>query len=313
MTVVEINDPTAIGEAMELVEQDVVQLDSRPICFRRVLVRLKTALVVYQSSNRPGRSLTKLQDGHLAFTAFGPRASGTLNGMTLGPDLVMACPSGVEVEFVVAAGYESVAFLLQKDNFNTNLSSLFGQHALLSLASVQMLKSGHGAARRLYGFGRRLTELATKDPEIFDLATTQAAVEGELFDSLFALLQSTEPPASKAPGQTQQFYSQVVRLAQVYALERSAEPVRLMQLCEAAGVSERTLQYAFKRVLGMSPITYLTRLRLHHVRRLLRAAAPDSTTVTREAVRWGFWHVGDFSRAYKACFGELPSETLRRA
>ena len=29
-------------------------------------------------------------------------------------------------------------------------------------------------------------------------------------------------------------------------------------------------------------------------------------------VEWGFWHFGEFSRAYKECFGELPSETLRR-
>jgi hypothetical protein len=34
--------------------------------------------------------------------------------------------------------------------------------------------------------------------------------------------------------------------------------------------------------------------------------------VTAEALRWGFWHFGDFSRAYKDCFGELPSDTLRR-
>jgi AraC-like DNA-binding protein len=30
------------------------------------------------------------------------------------------------------------------------------------------------------------------------------------------------------------------------------------------------------------------------------------------ALNWGFWHFGEFSRAYKDCFGELPSVTLRR-
>jgi transcriptional regulator GlxA family with amidase domain len=83
-------------------------------------------------------------------------------------------------------------------------------------------------------------------------------------------------------------------------------------LCEAAGVSERTLQYAFKEVMGMTPVAYLTRLRLHRVRQTLRAATHRSTTVTAEALRWGFWHFGEFSRAYKGCFGELPSDTLRR-
>jgi AraC family ethanolamine operon transcriptional activator len=88
--------------------------------------------------------------------------------------------------------------------------------------------------------------------------------------------------------------------------------VCVSELCEAAGVSERTLQYAFKEAMGMSPIAYLNRLRLHQVRKSLRAATHASTTVTKEALRWGFWHLGNFSKAYRENFGELPSETLRR-
>ena len=64
--------------------------------------------------------------------------------------------------------------------------------------------------------------------------------------------------------------------------------------------------------MGMTPVAYLTRLRLHRVRQALRAAPHRSTTVTTEALRWGFWHFGNFSRAYRGCFGELPSDTLRR-
>jgi transcriptional regulator GlxA family with amidase domain len=64
--------------------------------------------------------------------------------------------------------------------------------------------------------------------------------------------------------------------------------------------------------MGMSPVAYLTRLRLHRVRKALRMATRGSTTVSAQALNWGFWHFGDFSRAYKNCFGELPSETLRR-
>ena len=75
-------------------------------------------------------------------------------------------------------------------------------------------------------------------------------------------------------------------------------------------VSERTLRYAFRNVLGMSPVAYLSRLRLHRVHKSLKEASRQSTTVTREALHWGFWHVGDFSKAYKECFDELPSDTL---
>ena len=77
-------------------------------------------------------------------------------------------------------------------------------------------------------------------------------------------------------------------------------------------MSERTLEYAFKEVMALTPVAYLTRLRLHRVRKALLAATPGSTTVSAQALTWGFWHFGEFSRAYRECFGELPSETLQR-
>ena len=86
----------------------------------------------------------------------------------------------------------------------------------------------------------------------------------------------------------------------------------MTDLCRAAAASERKLEYAFKEVLGLTPVAFLIRLRLHRARQSLLAAAPRSTTVAAEALNWGFWHFGEFSRAYKDCFGELPSETLRR-
>ena len=65
-------------------------------------------------------------------------------------------------------------------------------------------------------------------------------------------------------------------------------------------------------ILIGTPVAYLIRLRLHRVRQGLMAGTHGSTTVTAEAVNWGFWHFGEFSHAYKECFGESPSDTLRR-
>jgi transcriptional regulator GlxA family with amidase domain len=103
-----------------------------------------------------------------------------------------------------------------------------------------------------------------------------------------------------------------VRRAEEYALARNGADLCVSDLCRVAGVSERTLDYAFKEVMGLTPVAYLTRLRLHRVRKALLAATPGSTTVSAQALTWGFWHFGEFSRAYRACFGELPSQTLQR-
>jgi transcriptional regulator GlxA family with amidase domain len=155
--------------------------------------------------------------------------------------------------------------------------------------------------------------MAARQPEVFDIQQTQSAAHVELVENLLAMLGSAVQVESTPRELTRQVHSRVVRIAEDYALSHTAERLQVTDLCEAAGVSERTLQYAFKEVMGMSPITYLTRLRLHQVRKSLRTATHASSTVTTEALRWGFWHFGDFSRAYKECFGELPSDTLRRS
>ena len=109
VTVVEISDPTVVGETIEVIEQDAVQLESRPLRVRQVVVRLGTSVLLFQSTNLPIRTRTRLQTGFVAFVAFGPQAAGTLNGLPVGPDRILASTSGVEVEFVVAGGYESVS------------------------------------------------------------------------------------------------------------------------------------------------------------------------------------------------------------
>ncbi len=37
--------------------------------------------------------------------------------------------------------------------------------------------------------------------------------------------------------------------------------------------------------------------------------APEGTTVTEVALRWGFYHLGRFAQEYRALFGQSPSQT----
>ena len=96
------------------------------------------------------------------------------------------------------------------------------------------------------------------------------------------------------------------------ALRQLPETLRVTDLARETGVSARTLYRAFARHRGAPPITSLRRSRLEGVRRRLRAAAPGDT-VTEAALDWGFSHLGRFAQHYARCFGERPSETLRRA
>jgi transcriptional regulator GlxA family with amidase domain len=216
------------------------------------------------------------------------------------------------VEFVVAGGYESISVFLPPDHIREHLRARHREGEFRLPHGIELLQPSPAAAHRLYNFGRRLADAAARQPELFDVPQTQAAAQIDLLEILLASLGLPGHVESADENLTRQAHSRVVQIAEDYALSHTAERLYVTELCEAAGVSERTLQYAFKEVMGMTPGAYLTRLRLHRVRHALRTATQASTTVTAEALRWGFWHFGDFSRAYKACFGELPSDTLRR-
>ena len=92
-----------------------------------------------------------------------------------------------------------------------------------------------------------------------------------------------------------------------------AEGVAISELCQTIGASERTLRYAFCERVGVPPKAYIKALRLSRVRSTLGSASCGQFTVQDVATQWGFWHLSQFSHDYRKLFGELPSQTLRRA
>jgi AraC-like DNA-binding protein len=93
-----------------------------------------------------------------------------------------------------------------------------------------------------------------------------------------------------------------------------AEPWRQFNatdLAAIAGVGVRVLQEAFRQHVGMSPLTYLRRLRLDGVHSELSRSDPWQVSVSEVAYRWGFTHLGRFAGAYRSRYGVSPSQTLR--
>ena len=99
--------------------------------------------------------------------------------------------------------------------------------------------------------------------------------------------------------------------ASAHMLRNIDNPISVHSLSSMLSVSERTLRYAFGEAYGMSPSQYLKSIRLLRARSALQKSNPGRTTVLREALRSGFWHMSRFSAEYKKRFGELPSATLR--
>lgn len=92
---------------------------------------------------------------------------------------------------------------------------------------------------------------------------------------------------------------------------RLGQMIRLTDLCDATGVSVRTLNSVFRHRFGISPHQYIMSRRLHGIHAAIRSATPDDT-VSDICGRFGVWDFGRFARAYQQEFGVPPSKMLAR-
>lgn len=91
--------------------------------------------------------------------------------------------------------------------------------------------------------------------------------------------------------------------------ERYAEPVRIEELAEMAGMSETSLHRHFKAITSMSPLQYQKQVRLQEARNRLLADGHDIAGV---GFAVGYDSPSQFSREYSRQFGRPPGRDLER-
>jgi len=89
------------------------------------------------------------------------------------------------------------------------------------------------------------------------------------------------------------------------AKRRLAEPLRVADLAAAACMSEPTFYRAFRDTFGVTPLAYVTHLRVQRARDLLRE---PGRSVTDVAAAVGFTSVSHFIRVYRAALGRTPKQ-----
>lgn len=110
----------------------------------------------------------------------------------------------------------------------------------------------------------------------------------------------------------QRIHRYIVNRVRELTLSSEGECFTIGEICINLCISRRTLNHAFTRVLGFTPVEYMRNLRLQRIRSELQLF-PYETTIANVAAKWGFWHMSLFSRYYRELFGESPSETLLRS
>lgn len=137
----------------------------------------------------------------------------------------------------------------------------------------------------------------------------QCALEAELDVLLGYLLSAWASASNQRRAALPSAQSDMLHRVVEYIKAHQYRPIRISELCEHAGVSERTLQYAFKRKFQMTPKQYLQACRLNGVRSAILSRS--GVSITDLASEWGFWHMGQFAADYRKLFGVRPNESLR--
>lgn len=86
----------------------------------------------------------------------------------------------------------------------------------------------------------------------------------------------------------------------------------ISSLAKEYNISEKSLQNAFRSLYDITPVQFIRLLKLNHVHHELVQNRSVTTSVSRAAQKWGFTHMGKFSRYYTDLFGENPSSTLKK-
>ena len=161
---------------------------------------------------------------------------------------------------------------------------------------------------RLLEMHETVGTIAKTLPDIFAMPEVGRSLEQKLIHLMIRCLTDSVQSSTRVGGLR---HDLIVARFEEFLEVNPDQPLYLTEVCAAIGVAERTLRAACEDHIGMGPIRYLTLRRMHLVRRALLRADPAQATVTQIATNYGFWELGRFSVAYRALFGESPSDSLR--
>lgn len=94
----------------------------------------------------------------------------------------------------------------------------------------------------------------------------------------------------------------IVQRARKYISSQSLGTLSVLDVCKNSHCSPRNLEYAFEKVLGLSPKKYLILLRMHSIRKEITIHCEVNRSVLLD--KYGVQNHSRFYSDYKALFGE---------
>ncbi len=153
----------------------------------------------------------------------------------------------------------------------------------------------------------KLLSYAQLHPDIFQRSSVLRSVEEELLQKLLTVVRL---PLQRSALESRQKHRQGFELALEFLRGADLSSLSVPELCSKTGVSQRTLEYAFREHINITPVSFIKKLRLHAVRRILLSSHTGEISIADTAFQYGIYDMSRFAEIYRKHFGELPSQTL---
>lgn len=296
---------------------EVAQLGPGPLYGPVVAARLGPARLTCGTTLTSMRGWGEIPKGFVsAIVVLGLEGEACFDGIPLEPDMLIVQHPGSAFEGGAAGHYSYAALEVPAEAFAEHAESVAGgEPQVFEGRSATAYRLPPEDAARAKCLASELATLAQREAD--DPASRPLTVDlDRMYEAWMAVVAAatTGETLTDDPPHSGFDRHRAFRRAEEYLRSHLMDPVYMVELCKAAGASERSLQYVFRERVGMSPMAYLRVLRLHRLREDLRRVDGGARgRVVRGAVRWNLGHLGRAASDYRGLFGETPSETLTRA
>ncbi len=176
------------------------------------------------------------------------------------------------------------------------------------IAQTSVISLDNATIASLTSATRRVFEIVQSTSQPAGLALCLQEIEEHIVTTL-SLAMAGSPGAARGALARKNRLLYLER-ARTYIEAHPGSPLGMETLTTATGASIRSLEVAFRDILGVTPVQYIRVSRLNVAKNRLLHTDCTETSVTDTAQALGFSHMSRFAQDYHALFGELPSATL---
>jgi len=302
------NDLEVLVESARAWQVDIIQLDKGTTDCDLLHVVSEQLILNFISFNRTIRLFGAPPSANWTFVLLSPVSSPWIwGGREISSQTIVVYQPGTDFDCVCMPGYKSFSFSMAPEVFERLCNDLKMPHLINKLINQKLVKCSQAKTSSLWDHA------ITYIQAFRGLSNEQRETEGfwEKKDELLKdLLIGLAEGISVTRKTKDDKINRIIKSVDEYLATNPFSLMTVRELCQIAQIRERSLQYSFRSLFGITPRGYLKAINLNRVKKELYKSRAEDVLISDVANKWGFWHMGQFAADYRQLFGEMPSETL---